>query len=106
VTTSKIRVRMSPEERAAHTREAAYAVAVEHGLSGWNRALIAEKASSSPAIVSHVLGPREEVLDLIIRTAVERGNIPLIVQAIGLGRLDPKTLPKKLRTDVAAFIGA
>lgn len=78
---------------------AALSTARRIGVQGLTRARIAAAAGVSEALVSYHMGTKEEIERWVVETAVERGMLPIVANAIACNHPAAAALPRDLKEE-------
>ncbi len=77
-----IKPRVNPALRKSHILKCAMVLAAAHGYNSLTRAMIAEEAGVSEALVSHYFGTMDQIRDAIMHEAVKENISEIILQGM------------------------
>ena len=98
----KERTRRLPKDRKEELLAAALALAEKQGYMNVSRAAIAAKCGVSEALLSHHFGTMVEFRRTLMRYAVAKENLPVVLQGIVDGNRFALKAPEALRARACA----
>lgn len=98
--------RLLPADREAEILEVALRLAAANGYARVTREEIATAAGCSSGLVSRYLGTMTQCRRVLMRKAVEREIVKIIVQGLADGNPHAKKAPQELRARAAQLLAA
>jgi DNA-binding transcriptional regulator YbjK len=98
--------RMKPEARKADILEAAIKAAEKHGFADVRQKDIAEQAECGFGTVSLYFNTMTQMRRAIMRAAVERKNLKLIAQGLGIGHPEARKASDDIKKKALKLLSA